>query len=77
MFSTLDKSDKDALRLAFNDCTHAIDRLRNEDYKLAMFCMVSCQDYIRQVLFAHGISEEDCKGELSRYLDKLIKENVR
>lgn len=68
--------DKKELKYAFNDANYAIEYLENKDFKMALFCMLSVKSYLLQMLANNGMTEEDCKGELSRYLEKTIEERV-
>lgn len=68
--------DKKELKYAFNDVNYAIEYLEKKDFKIALFCMLSVKSYLRQMLANNGMSEEDCKGALSKYLDNRIKELV-
>lgn len=68
--------DKKELKYAFNDANYAIEYLENKDFKMALFCMLSVKSYLRQMLVNNGMSEEDCKCELSKFLEKSIEEYV-
>lgn len=69
--------DKNELKQAVLDCNHAVKYFESQDFGMARFCVLSVRSSLLQMLKNNGMTEEDCKGELSRYLDKLIKENVR
>ena len=68
--------DKKELKYAFNDAKYAIEYLEKKDFKMALFCMLSVKSYLLQMLANNGMSEEDCKCELSKFLEKSIEEHV-
>ncbi len=68
--------DKNELKQAVLDCNHAVRYFESQDFGMARFCILSVRNSLRQMLKNNGMTEEDCKGVLSKYLDNQIKELV-
>lgn len=68
--------DKKELKNAVNDVNHAVRYFESNDFGMARFCILSVRSSLLQMLANNGMTEEDCKCELTKFLEKTIEERV-
>ena len=68
--------DKKELKQAVLDCNHAVKYFESQDFGMARFCVLSVRNSLLQMLKNNGMTEEDCKCELTKFLEKTIEERV-